>query len=267
MVQSTDRAKLGPYMMVKQLATMPLAARWLALHEVHHTSHVVYRFPLCHDSSERRRFLSAVQTACALSHPHIIKVEQYSFDAGNNPWIITPFTGDADGLLTLERLLRAKGGRMHPDEAERSMIQLLGAFEDAHELRQHHGPMSMSEVLVDRHGSLLVELFGMARLLRGLNSGNSELVRDEVRSVVEIGYQLITGLRAEEPIIPAGRLIKKLDPQWDAWFERGLDPAEGFRTPAEAAEALPSSQSILVESKRGIGPVRTILGRLRIAKK
>ena len=155
---------------------------------------------------------------------------------------------------------------MHPDEAERAVMQVLEAFHDATAQRQHHGPITMDEVLVDRHGSLVVELFGMSRLVRGLTVGNSELVRDEVRSVVEMGYQLITGLPAEEPFIPAGRLVKKLDPAWDDWFDRGLDPAEGFASAAEAIASLPS-QSVIIETKRAGGSVRTILDRLGIGKR
>lgn len=266
MAQQNDRSRLGPYVLMKTMAPLPLASRSLAIHEVHHTSHVIYRFPVCHDNAERRRFLSSVQTACTLNHTHILKIEQYSFDSTNAAWVITPFTGDADGLLTLERLLRAKNGRMHPDEAERAIVQLLEAFEYAHGLRQYHGVLSMSEVLIDRHGSLLVELFGMSRLAHGLTGGNGELIRDEVRSIVEIGYQLITGLRAEEPIIPAGRLLKRLDPAWDRWFEQGLDPSGGFDDTAEALAALPSN-TVLIEPKRAPGPVRSVLGRLWTAKR
>ncbi|MBC7772098.1 MAG: protein kinase [Pyrinomonadaceae bacterium] len=266
MAQQNDRSKLGPYVLMKTMAPLPLASRSLAIHEVHHTSHVIYRFPVCHDNAERRRFLSSVQTACTLNHSHILKIEQYSFDSSNAAWVITPFTGDADGLLTLERLLRAKNGRMHPDEAERAIVQLLEAFDYAHQLRQYHGPLSMDEVLIDRHGSLLIELFGMSRLAQGLTGGNSELIRDEVRSVVEIGYQLITGLRAEEPIIPAGRLLKRLDPRWDRWFDQGLDPAQGFDSTEEAMAFLPSLSQI-VEPKRPSGPVRSVLGRLWTAKR
>lgn len=266
MVQHRERQQLGPFVLIRPFAPVIGATRWLALHESHHTSHIVYQFPACHDKNEQRRFLSAVQTVCVLAHPHLQKIEQYSFDGARNGYVVTPFPGDASGLLFLDSLLRAKGGRMHADEAHRAVVQLLEAFDAAHLLRLNHGPLSMGDVLVDRHGSLMIELYGLSRHLRGLTQGNSELVRDEIRSVVEIGYQLITGLRAEEPIIPAGRLVKRLDPAWDAWFERGLDPADGFETAREAMEALPG-QVVIVEPKREGSPVRTILGRLGLARR
>ncbi|MGE3107885.1 MAG: hypothetical protein AB7G11_06315 [Phycisphaerales bacterium] len=266
MVQHRERNQLGPFLLIRSLAPAAGAARWLALHESHHTSHIVYQFPACHDKNEQRRFLSAVQTVCVLSNSHIQKIEQYSFDGTKTGYIVTPFPGDASGLLFLDGLLRAKGGRMHADEAQRATVQLLEAFEAAHAVRLHHGPLSMSEVIVDRHGSLIVELFGLHRQLRGLTQGNSELVRDEVRSIVEIAYQLLTGLRAEEPIIPAGRLVKRLDPEWDLWLERGLDPADGFATAREAIDALPGSAPI-VEVVPTVSPVLSFLGRLGLVRR
>ena len=44
---------------------------------------------------------------------------------------------------------------------------------------------------------------------------------------MEIGYLLLTGLRAEEPLIPAARLVPELGRAWNAWLEKGLDPARG----------------------------------------
>ncbi len=270
MVQHRERQQLGPFVLIRPFAPAPSAVRWLALHETHHTSHVVYQFPACHDKNEQRRFLSAVQTVCVLSHPHIQKIEQYSFDGSRNGYVVTPFPGDASGLLFLDSLLRAKSGRMHPDEAQRAVLQLLEAFDAAHAMRLNHGPISMNEVLVDRHGSLVIELYGLSRHLRGLAQGNSELVRDEVRSVVELGYQLITGLRAEEPMIPVERLVKRLDPAWGAWFDRGLGltwgGTDGFASASEAIDALPG-RAAAPEPKKEPSPVRTILGRLGLARR
>jgi len=132
MADKPELPKLGPYELLRPLASMPLASRWLALHESHHTSHVVYKFPPCHHNSEKRRFLSAVQTICQLSHSHILKVEQFSFDPVGTAWVVTPFAGDVDGLLSLSRLLRAKGGRLHPDEAERDEASARGERADLH---------------------------------------------------------------------------------------------------------------------------------------
>jgi serine/threonine protein kinase len=266
MVETSQRLKLGPYALLRPLEPVALAARWLALHEVRQTSHILYRFPVSHDKSERRRFLAAIQAAARLDHPHILRIEQFAFDTGHSPWAVTPFTGNIDGLWSLNRLLAAKGGSMSPDEAERTVVQLLEALEYAHNAGQHHGPLDMDGVLVDRHGSLVIELFGLERHLRGLSTGNSELVRDEVRSVVEIGYQLVTALPAEDPLIPAGRLVKRLDPRWDRWFATGLDASGGFATAAEAKETL-TARPAGVSSGVPVVTVRGVFERLGLGRR
>lgn len=263
MVHADDRPLLGPYILTRRLPDCPLAERWLALHEMDQSSHVVYLFPTRHGNSEKRRFLTAVQHAAELEHAHILRIEQYSFDVGGRPWLVTPFTGDADGLLRIERLLRTKGGQMSPQEAERAIMQLLEAVDYAHERGHCHGPIRLDEVIVDRHGSVLIELYELARGLRGLlAAGNAELRRDEVRSVVEIAYTLITGLSAEEPLIPAGRLVRRLDREWDEWLDRGLDPTGGFDSAREAFDALPSMREGR-EIRRPRVSVRGVLDRFR----
>lgn len=260
MVDATQRPKLGPYILMRPLAQMSLAARWLAFHEINQSSHVIYRFPVCHDNSEKRRFLSAVRASSAVAHPHILKIEQFAFDPVGGAWVVTPYMGDIEGIMDMSRLLRAKGGSMGPSEAARAVEQLLEACATAHAAKLYHGPVRMEDVLVDRHGSLVIELYGMSRQLRGLTAGNEELVRDEVRSIVEIGYQLITALRAEEPLIPAGRLVKKLDARWDAWFDTGLDPSGGFATAIDALSALPTRPLEPVVAPAGKRSVISMLG-------
>jgi serine/threonine protein kinase len=260
MVDATQRPKLGPYILIRPLAKLALAARWMAFHEVNQSSHVIYRFPVCHDNSEKRRFLSAVQAASKLVHPHILKIEQFAFDASGGAWVVTPYIGDVEGIMSLERLLRAKGGSMVPSEAGRAIEQILDGCAAAHTAKLYHGPIRMEDVLVDRHGSLAIELYGMSRMLRGFNVGNEELVRDEIRSVAEVGYQLITALRAEEPMIPAGRLVKKLDPRWDEWFGIALDPTSGFATAEEAIAALPARSGEPAPPGTGVRSVLEILG-------
>ncbi len=64
-------------------------------------------------------------------HPHLLRIEEHGIDALGTPWLITPFTGDVDGLRTLARLLREKGGQMEPLEVERTMEQVLRAVVEA----------------------------------------------------------------------------------------------------------------------------------------
>lgn len=266
MVDLTNRPTLGPYVLTRPLPACALAERWLAVHPSSHTSHVAYRFGPCTGRTDQKRFLEAANTAAALCTPHVLRIEDFAFDQAGCPFIITPFGGDADGVRTLGALVRQKNGQLTPAEADHAVTQILEAVRDAHSSDPCvvHGPISPDDVLVDRHGKLAIELYGLARLLRRdgvLGGSRTEVMRDEVRSVVELAYQLVTGLRAEEPLIPAGRLVKRLDPRWDAWLWHGLDPVHGYASASEALELLPSRLPGTEQPDEG--GVRAVLRRLR----
>ncbi len=256
-----ERLRIGPYQLVRQLEPGPLSERWLAFNEFDQTAHVGYRFRMGHEKSEQRRFVSAVEGLSPLSHPHLLPIEQFALGVGGGAWIVTPYTGSHDGLVTLASLVREKGGRMSPAESERALIQLLEGSDYAHQSGHQHGPVTAPEIMVDRRGSLAVELYGLARRLT-TQSGRpaTEVIRDEVRSIVEIGYWILTGLPAEEPRIQASRLIPKLDRRWDDWFEEGLDPLAGFLTAEDALAALPGLRREFEDKDRS-SPVRTVIGR------
>jgi serine/threonine protein kinase len=263
MEELLDRPALGPYRITRPLEPGRLASRWLAMHERDQSSHVLHEFALSRDKAEQRRFLSGVEALAGLEHPHILPIEHVTFGQAGLAWLVTPYTGNQEGVLTLRRLLEAKSGQMPPPEVGRALMQLLEAAEYAHSCGLHHGPVRMEEALVDRHGSLAIELYGMARCLGGLAKADAEVVRDEVRSLAEMAYTLLTGLGADEPRIPAGRLVKRLDRRWEDWLNEGLDPAGGFETPGEALERLPGGPGPS-EGRRTAG-VRVVLGRVRSA--
>ncbi len=293
MVELAEHTAVGPYLLTRPLDPCAFADRYLALHQDDHSSHVAYRIRLHGDRRRLRRFEAAIAACRVLDHEHLLRVEDAQPGQGADFWVIGPFTGDVDGLRTLGKLLREKGGQMNPFEAERALVQILEPMAYAHQPdavlngvrpRVVHGPISMDEVLVDRHGRLLIEFYGFARATSvGLTSSRAdeaESIRDEVRSVVEMGYQLVTGLRAEEPMIPAGRLVKRIDPRLDAWLANGLNVSGGFATAAEALAALPSLTLDLQEEPEapsgwgGLGSwgawggwgVRSMLDRLRAVR-
>lgn len=277
--------RFGPFQIVRPLRPCALGERWLALHERDQSSHTVYRLGPFHDKAERRRFLHAVSPlAGTIESPcpgHVLPIEHYAFDHRGYGWAVTPYTGNQHGLVTLADLIRAKAGQFEPAEASRVIQQLLTAFEgvDCHEI--HHGPIEPAEILVDTRGRLLIELFGVGRKVAGLGSGNEELTRDEIRSVAALGYQLMTGLPAEEPRIAASRLNRRIDKAWDEWFELALDPQGGFDTAADALavlpgaaqpsdqqiEAKPAGEEPAPSGKQGSPVVRAVLRRFRSASK
>lgn len=239
MSEFREGAFFGPYRLVRRLQSSRHAARWLGLHVRQQSSHVVHVFPLCADRSESRRFTQAFERLATLSHPHILKAEQFSFSATGLPVVVTPYTGNQDGLLTLGRLLDLKGGQLGVFEAERAARQLLETIAFGHEHGIPHGLLALDEVLVDRHGSLFIEHYGL-RMASRAELRTPDLDLDEVRAVVSLAYQMMTGLEAGEPLIPPSRVVRRIDKAWDGWFAAGLTPTSGFESAAAAIEAMPS---------------------------
>jgi serine/threonine protein kinase len=257
MSHQSERDHFGPYRLVRELSSSSLGRRWLALRETDQSSHAVYRFESLPDRVWRRRHMRAMRALSELRHPHLLSLEACSFGIGDEPWVVTPYTGNHDCIVTLADVLAAKGESLSAPEAERAVLQVLEGVSYAHSVGQGNGPIALEQVLVDRRGSVLIELYGVSRALRGLDTINSELIRDEVRSVVEIAYRLVTGLAADEPRIPAGRLVKKLPRALDEWLEEGLDPGSGFQSADEAIARLPHRRP-----EPEAGRVRTVLGKL-----
>lgn len=251
--------RIGPFALTRPLHPGLLAERWLAFNDATHSAHVAHRFRM-RDRAEERRLVAAVESLSSLAHPHILPVEQFTLGIAGAAWVVTPFTGSHDGLVTLERLLADKGGRMPAVEAERALLQVLEAVEFAHDCGVQHGQLHAGEVVVDRRGSIAIEHYGVARRLAGAGDMASEVIRDEVRSIVELGYTLLTGRPAEEPRIAVTRLVPRLDRRWDEWFEEGLDPMIGFASAGEALAALPGLRR---EIEGRSGSVGTVISRVR----
>lgn len=251
--------QLGNLRLVRELPDSSVGQRWIGLHEHRRTNHLIYRLPVCHDRGERRDMLALLERTSAIRHPHLLPIEQYTLGRDGSAWVVAPYTGNHAGLVTLNDVVEAKGGKMPAFEAERTLEHLLTGITVAHEGNVVHGPALDDELLVDRHGSVMVELYGLRRGLDHDQQASLEATRDEIRSVVQLGYRLVTGLAPEEPMIPATSAVKRLDKRWDAWFDRGLDPLDGFASANEALESLRTGEGLLaaptVRSK-------SVLGRL-----
>ncbi|MBX3363987.1 MAG: hypothetical protein KF866_04410 [Phycisphaeraceae bacterium] len=254
----------GPYRLARPLVSHELAERWLALHVRQQSSHVVYRFAPFADRAESRRFLRAFEKLSEVKSEHLLPAEQVSFDSAFRGWLVTPYTGNQEGLLTLSRLLDLKGGQMGAFEAERAISQVLDAVGNAQSHGLFHGPVKADEILVDRHGALHIDLYGVRRAIRGQGEG-VDLARDEIRGVAVLGYTLLTGLEPGPSLIAPSRVARRLDRAWDDWFEEALDPSGGFVTAAQAREALPTSRRTSERQSlpTTANPVRVVLNRFR----
>jgi len=260
---TSTRPTLGPYVLTRRLPPGVLGDRWLALHTRTQTSHVVNRFGFGREAIDRTKFLDVMNRAATLNHAHILKVEYFDIDERGKPMAVTQFVGDRDGVLTLEVFLRAKGGSLSVEEVKRAAEQLLSAVAYAQSEGCPHGPLSMHEVLVSRRGSLQIELYGVARMLGHPENDLAEQQRREVQSVMAIIYQLITGFRVEEPVIPASRIIRDLPAGWDNLFETGL-AEPGFMSGAHALSALKACATRPSEPWWSLGRAQRLLHRIML---
>ncbi len=205
---------------------------------------------------EGKRFLDLIAPIRVLEHAHILPISDAVIDRAGWHWLVTPYVGASEGLLTLDAVRRAKrDNRLTPYEARTAVRQIFSAIASAHARGVVHGGFDSSELLVDRHGSLMFELYGLRRRLSGEipAEGSKELsalVRAELRSAVEVIYQSLTGATPSGSTVPASKIIRKLDRSWDRWFEIGLDERAGFRSPEEALSLFEGQA--MVEMKLGM---------------
>lgn len=220
-----------------RLAPHRLGHRWLASASSESPTKVVYLVRpgagVAREQARERLLIAAAGTT-----PHALKIEAVEpAAAGGGFWIVCPYTGSADGLLTLGRLLADKHeGRMDLDEARRATGQILQALDTSHMRRMPHGAVVLDDVLVDRRGGVLVELLGVGAALGGLQTLD---VKGEVRSVVRCAFELITGVQATGP--SSAYRAPGLSRVWRNWLAKGLRSEGGFNSAAQALASLPSA--------------------------
>ena len=272
-----DRLRLPGYRVSCLLPQSPTAPRMLAVRAS--TSEQVVLHPMTHSlrrglgsfqagrsSRDARRFFERLQPLRREEIPHTLPIVDALADASGWHWVATPYIGSADGLTSLEDLRRLidAGQRVEPDgssidgsragvssgigclgvqQTEHAIRHLLTASRHAHERRLAHGPIDPSSVLIDKHGALAIELYGVRRLLSAEDTAPIDaIIAAELRSIARIAYTSITGtLDVPEPYIDASRLDPRVMAEWDCWLDYALDPSRGFESAAEALDHLPPS--------------------------
>ena len=231
----------GPYKLIRSVGQTRGIERFVVLCTKTDTNRMLYRFPSLPHHQQRRTLFDSMVTLGMIDHPHLLRVESASYDDRGRLCVITPYTGNHEGLVTLSDLLEQRGGKLGVIEAARAIEHLLCASAHAHENKVAHGPLQPEHILVDRFGSTQVELYGYPALTNIEKSGMNTLVADEIRSIVELAYTMITGLPVSADRLASSRVVRKLDRNWDTWFELGLDPIDGFEDATHALNALPTS--------------------------
>ncbi len=231
----------GPYKMIRSVGSTRGIERFVVLCSKTDTNRLLYRFPNHPHHQQRRSLFDSMVTLGMIDHPHMLRVESASYDDRGRLCVITPYTGNHEGLVTLSDLIDQRGGKLGTIEAARAIEHLLCASAHAHTKKVAHGPIRPEHILVDRFGSTQIELYGYPALTRSDSISMNTLVADEIRSIVELAYTLITGLTVSADRLAPSRVIKKLDRNWDTWFELGLDPIDGFEDATHALNALPTN--------------------------
>ncbi len=236
--------RFGPYASVRQLAGVHQCDRVIMLHEQDRTNHLLYRFDHMTDTVARRRVFDRFLSTARLDHKHILKVQNVGYDDTGRLCVITDYPGNQEGLVTLGDLLEVRGGRLEFNEAIRLMGQLLESCVHACKHGVVHGVFSMDELLVDRNGCTLVEMFGLRHALHNQQS-TLDARSEQTRSIIEIGYQLATGMSysdivSSSEVVRSSRFTKRNERLWDSWFALALDPVNGFETSQQAIDTMPT---------------------------
>lgn len=242
-MSNTKRADyFGPFKIIRSLGKTRGVERFVVLCNKTDTNRLLYRFPIQPNHTYRRAQFDQMVELSMLDHPHLLKIESASYDDRGRLCTVSPYTGNHEGLVTLTDLISQHGGRFTVHEAARALGHLLSASAYAHSKGVVHGPIKPEHILVDRCGSTQIELYALQSVDRTSNeSEQRSRILDETRSIVELGYTLLTGLEVNADRIAPTRMLKRLDRNWDAWFEIGLDPIDGFDSAEHALNALPTN--------------------------
>ena len=234
----------GPYKLIRSLGDAHGAQRFVVLCTKTDTNYMLYRFEQISAQSQRRKSFETLIKMSVLDHSHLLKIQSATYDDHARLCVITPYTGNHDGLVTIDDLLELRDGKLGTIEAIRALEHLLSATAYAHAQSLYNGALDPQDILVDRYGSLQVQLYGFEVHTRDLDQSHAKrttLIADEIRSIIDLGYTMMTGLSSRTERIAPSRVIKKIDRAWDAWFEIGLDPIDGFESVQHAINSLPTS--------------------------
>lgn len=224
--------------LLRPLGPGRVSERWLARRRTDLAACVVHLCPL---GTDPVRWHDGASVIRADDLPHALSPIEHGRAPSGRPWAITEYTGDHEGLVSLATLLRRTGGRASAEQARYAAMQLLKLLSHAHHEGKRHGFLHLDEVLVDRRGSLQVELYGLPYRLSSPAVQTLWSAREEIRSVGVIAAQLLTGA-TEEMIESIGdgnseRFDAGIGAGWMEWLERTV-AGDGFQRADDAADSL-----------------------------
>lgn len=181
--------------------------------------------------------LADILRAAAVRHPHLLAIRRAAAAEDGDLILVAEFPGSHRGLISLAELGAQKaGGVFDPAEAWLAAGHTLRACEHAHAAGLAHGGICADEILVDPRGRVLLELFGVGRVLAVEPQPLEGARRADLRSIAAMVYEMLTGLPLGGSRMPIVRAVGRGARAWDAWIDRGL--GDGFETAAAALVAL-----------------------------
>ncbi len=114
------------------------------------------------DEAFRERFRQEARAAANLSHPNIVTVHDFGFDAGR-PFIVMEYVPGTD----LKTMIKTRG-KFGPEEAINLMVQACEGIGYAHRAGLVHCDVKPHNMLVSPDGRLKVTDFGIARALASI---------------------------------------------------------------------------------------------------
>lgn len=99
------RPAFGPYRVVRPMGAWHGASRYLGLHEQTGENRTLYQLDAPTGSLERRLLVESVERIAAFGHEHALGIERYSFDNASSLWLVTPYLGNHEGLVTVPELV------------------------------------------------------------------------------------------------------------------------------------------------------------------
>jgi serine/threonine protein kinase len=251
-------AEVGPLGLVpeRRLGRRPVAERWLLRDPSDGAPFLGYRLTPSAGPPSGRGLQLATEILTGLRHRHILSPIASETTRDGGRWLVARFPGDYEGLRRLTTMLGARPERrLEPLEAAWIAQHTLAAIRYAHERGVAHGQMTLDDLVVDRRGGVMVELYGVARRLRDRPVADEHDRADEIRSAMGVVFQALTGSPWDDERPDAIELALDRAPWLGAWLETGLCSL-GFATADEALEALERSSDL---SAGRVG----LLGRLR----
>lgn len=224
---------VGGWRLEARLGDTRLGTRWLAWGGRDVLPRVAH-----HLSSRVARGVDALAVLEPLTrfvHAHAVGLEEVVIDRGET-WLLAPYCGSYDGLMPLARLMSMKReGCLAARESVFLGLHLLGAIDAGWRRGLGHGPLGIDDVLIDRRGRAMIELFGVEARCRGEDP--LAAAHASVAGVVGLVYELATGMAPGSRGASAA-MGRSLPRGLESFFHRGLSRDDGFASPAEAMSAL-----------------------------